>query len=122
MSWLAAADFVGFDDDIHVYANPLLNPPTLHNLANLWRQAYEQLYVPLAYTIFGAIARFAGVPTHFDPALGHAVSLCPTPFHAASIAFHLANAVLCFALVQQLTRRRTTALIASPPHHPASTP
>jgi len=108
-----SAGFVAFDDDIHVYANPLLNPPTLHSLASVWRQAYEQLYVPLAYTIFAAIARFAGVPTHFDPALGHAVSLSPAPFHVASIAFHLANAVLCFTLAAQLTRRRVVALIAS---------
>jgi tetratricopeptide (TPR) repeat protein len=110
---LFSAGFVGFDDDIHVYANPFLNPPTLHNLASLWRQAYEQLYVPLAYTIYAAIARFAQVPAHFDPSLGHTVSLAPTPFHVASVAFHLANALLCFALVQQLTRRRTTALITS---------
>jgi protein O-mannosyl-transferase len=108
-----SAGFVAFDDDIHVYANPFLDPPTLHNLARLWRQAYEQLYVPLAYAIFGAIATFAKVPTHFDSLLGHAVSLSPAPFHAASVAFHLANVLLCFALVAQLTRRRAAALIAS---------
>lgn len=108
-----SAGFVAFDDDIHVYANPFLNPPTLHGLAGLWQQAYEQLYVPLAYTIFAAIAGLAGAPTHFDPALGHAVSLSPAPFHAASVVCHLANAVLCFALVAQLTRRRAAALIAS---------
>jgi tetratricopeptide (TPR) repeat protein len=108
-----SASFVGFDDDIHVYNNPFLNPPTLHNLASLWQQAYEQLYVPLAYTIYAAIARFAQVSTHFDPSIGHTVSLAPTPFHVASVAFHLVNALLCFALVHQLTRRRNTALITS---------
>ncbi len=110
---LLSAGFVGFDDDIHVYANPFLNPPTLHNLASFWQQAYEQFYVPLAYMIYAAIARFAQVPTHFDPSIGHTVSLAPAPFHVASVAFHLTNALLCFALVHQLTRRRAAALIAS---------
>ncbi len=110
---LFSAGFVGFDDDIHVYANPSFNPLTLHKLSSFWQQAYEQLYVPLAYMIYAAIARFAQVPSHFDPSIGHAVSLAPTPFHVASVAFHLVNALLCFALVHQLTRRRAAALIAS---------
>jgi tetratricopeptide (TPR) repeat protein len=110
---LFSAGFVGFDDDIHVYANPFFNPPTLHNLASFWQQAYEQLYVPLAYMIYAAIALFAQVPTHFDPSIGHTVSLTPTPFHVAGVAFHLINALLCFALVHQLTRRRAAALITS---------
>jgi hypothetical protein len=36
-----SAGFVGFDDDIHVYANPFLNPPTLQSVARLWQQPYE---------------------------------------------------------------------------------
>ena len=108
-----SAGFVGFDDDIHVYANPFLNPPTLQNVVRLWQQSYEQLYVPLAYTIFAAIARFAQVPTHVDTSVGHAVSLDPVAFHAVGLAFHAANVLLCFLLVQHLTRRRVPALLAS---------
>ncbi len=108
-----SAGFVGFDDDIHVYANPFLNPPTLQNLARLWQQSYEQLYVPLAYTILAATARFAQAPTHMDGSIGHTVSFDPIAFHVVGVAFHTANVLLCFLLLQQLTRRRAAALIAS---------
>jgi Flp pilus assembly protein TadD len=110
---LFSAGFVGFDDDIHVYANPFLNPPTLHNLASLWQQSYEQLYVPLAYTIFGTIARFAQVPAHAEISIGHTISIDPIAFHVVGVAFHAANVLLCFLLALQLTRRRAVALLTS---------
>ncbi len=108
-----SAGFVGFDDDIHVYANPFLNPPTLESVARLWQHSYERLYVPLAYTIFAAIARFAQVPAHAEASLGHTLSLDPVAFHTVGIALHVANALLCFLLVQRLTRRNTMAVLAS---------
>src|SRR5664279_6187813 len=83
-----SAGFVGFDDDIHVYANPFLNPPTLHNVARLWHQSYEQLYVPLAYTILATIARFAQVPAHAEASIGHTINFDPTTFHFVGVAFH----------------------------------
>ena len=107
------AGFVAFDDDIHVYANPFLNPLTLHNVARLWQQSYEQLYVPLAYTFFAAIARFAQVPAHAESSIGHSISINPFPFHVVGVALHAANVLLCFLLMQQLTRRRAAALLAS---------
>jgi tetratricopeptide (TPR) repeat protein len=112
-SRILGAGFVGFDDDLHVYANPFLNPPTLQSLARLWRHAYEQLYVPLAYTIFAAIARCAEVPAHLDSALGHSVSLDPTAFHVVSVAMHAANAWLCFCLARRLTGRTRAAWLCA---------
>jgi hypothetical protein len=108
-----SAGFVLFDDDFQVYANPFLNPPTLQSVARFWQHAYQQLYVPLAYTIFAAIASFAGVPEHIDSSLGHAVSLNPTAFHLASVALHFGNTWLCFHLVRLLTGRTRTALLCS---------
>ena len=104
---------MAFDDDLHVYANPFLNPPTLQSVARLWQHAYEQLYVPLAYTIFAAIARFAEVPAHMDSSLGRQISLAPTAFHVVSVALHLANAWLCFSLVRRLTGRARVALLCA---------
>src|SRR5580692_3445822 len=112
-SRLLGAVFVAFDDDLHVYANPFLNPPTLQSLARLWRHAYEQLYVPLAYTIFAAIARLAEVPAHLDSSIGHIVSLDPTAFHVVSVALHAANAWLCFCLARRLTGRTRAAWLCS---------
>jgi tetratricopeptide (TPR) repeat protein len=108
-----SAGFVGFDDDLHVYANPFLNPPTLQSIGRLWQRAYEQLYVPLAYTILAPIARLAEVPAHMDSSLGREISLGPTAFHVVSVALHLANAWLCFSLVRRLTGRARVALLSA---------
>ena len=108
-----SAGFVSFDDDIHVYANPFLNPPTLESVARLWQEPYEKLYVPLAYTFFAGIAAWARVPSHLDASVGHAVSLDPAAFHVASVAFHLANTWLCFVLARRLTGRERSALICA---------
>jgi tetratricopeptide (TPR) repeat protein len=112
-SRILGAGFVGFDDDLHVYANPFLNPPTLQSLARLWRHTYEHLYVPLAYTILAAIARFAEVPAHLDRAIGHSVSLDPTAFHLVSVALHAANSWLCFCLARRLTGSTRAAWFCS---------
>ena len=110
---LFGAGFVAFDDDLHVYTNPFLNPPTLASVARLWQHAYEQLYVPLAYTAFAVIARVAAVPAHMDSSLGAQISLGPTAFHVASVALHLANAWLGFSLVRRLTGRARVALLSA---------
>jgi tetratricopeptide (TPR) repeat protein len=108
-----SAGFVAFDDDFHVYANPFLNPPTLTSVARFWEQSYKELYVPLAYTIFAGIARFAQVPAHVDNSIGQSISLDPTWFHVASVGLHIANAWLCFRLARRLTGRTQTAWICS---------
>ena len=110
---LFSAGFVLFDDDYQIYANPFLNPPTLESVARFWQHAYQQLYIPIAYTILGVIAWFAGVPSHVDGSLGQALSLDPTAFHVVGVALHLANAWLCFRLVRLLTGRTRTALFCS---------
>jgi tetratricopeptide (TPR) repeat protein len=104
---------VGLDDDIHVYANPFLNPPTWASVARLWQEAYEGLYIPLAYTILAAVALCARVPAHAVSSIGHTVSVDPLPFHVASIGLHVANAWLCYLLARRLTRNRAAALLGS---------
>jgi Flp pilus assembly protein TadD len=103
------AGFVSYDDDLHVYANPFLNPPSLENLGQLWRHGYGSLYVPLAYTILAGVAWLAQTPAQLVASIGRTVTVNPAPFHVASVGFHLVNAMLCFYLVLQLTRSRKAA-------------
>jgi Flp pilus assembly protein TadD len=107
------AGFVEYDDDIHVYANPLLNPLSIESVGKFWQQAYKGLYIPLAYTILAGIAVFARVPAEMMSSINHVVSLSPGAFHVASVAFHLANTLLCFLLALRLTRSRSAALLCS---------
>ena len=110
---LFSASFVAFDDDFQVYANPFLNPPNWESLTRLWAQSYKELYVPLAYTILAAIARFSTVQAHLERTLGQTISLDPTAFHVAAISLHLVNAWLCFHLVDRVTGRARAAWIGS---------
>ena len=107
------AGFVRFDDDLHVYANPYLNPATWQSVARLWQHAYEHLYVPLAYTIFAAIGWLATVPAQSDASLGQSISLAAMAFHLASLLLHLANTWLCFTLVRRLAGRTRPAWLCA---------
>lgn len=107
------AGFVGYDDDIHVYANPFLNPLSLGSIGKLWQHPYKGLYIPLAYTILAGISLLAQVPSQMVSALGQTVTLSPEAFHLASVGFHLANTLLCYSLAQNLTRSRRAALLCS---------
>ncbi len=105
-------DFVAYDDNIHVYANPFLNPLSWESLGELWQHAYTGLYIPLAYTVFAGISLFARVPSMMS-SVGQTVTLSPGPFHIASVAFHIVNTLLCFLLARSLTRSRLAALLCS---------
>jgi tetratricopeptide (TPR) repeat protein len=107
------AGFVEYDDDIHVYANPFLNPLSFESVGKFWQHAYQGLYIPLAYTILAGLALFARVPAEMVSSIGRAVTLSPGPFHTASVGFHVANVLLCYLLALQLTRHRTAALLCA---------
>jgi len=107
------AGFVEYDDDIHVYANPMLNPLSMENVGRFWQHAYQGLYIPLAYTILAAIALFARVPAEMVSSINRVVTLSAGPFHLASIGFHIANTLLCYLLALRLVRNRTPALLCS---------
>ncbi len=107
------AGFVAYDDDVHVYANPHLNPLSLTSIGELWQHAYKGLYVPLAYTILGAIAWFARQAPQTPLGLGEVVTLSPGAFHLASVGFHVVNTWLVAWLILRLTRKREAALLAA---------
>ncbi len=108
-SQLFAAHFVRWDDDLHVYANPYLNPPTLASIRVFWERPYEGLYVPLAYMFFAAIAHFAQAAPALDRYVGDVIAVSPAPFHAVNLCLHASNAVLAFLLLRRLVRMEAAA-------------
>jgi hypothetical protein len=48
-------DFVAWDDDLHVYANPWLHPVTWSHIRTFWEAPYQHLYIPLTYTVWAAL-------------------------------------------------------------------
>ena len=48
--------FPFWDDDIHVHANPHLADLTWAGLGAFWAGPYQQLYVPLTYSVWAGLA------------------------------------------------------------------
>ena len=91
----AVAHPLAWDDHIHLRDNPHLNPPTWAGLRALWAGPFEDLYSPLVYTVWAALAALArGADGVFSP----------WPFHALCLAFHALNALLVFFLARRLVQ------------------
>lgn len=76
--------FVNWDDDLYVYENPHLNPPTAEGIWRLTSQPYYRSYTPVAF-------------------LSHALDVAvwrlnPFGHHLSNVVIHAANAALVFWL------------------------
>src|SRR6266581_1191462 len=49
-------EFVLWDDGLHVFENPYFQSLTFDNILAFWRKPYEELYIPLTYTLWALTA------------------------------------------------------------------
>lgn len=90
-------DFVDYDDNINVYANPRLNPVSLHSLAEIWTQPYFALYIPLTHTVWAAVASVSrGTPN------ARGITLDPAGFHLANLLVHAVSALVVLSILRRL--------------------
>lgn len=104
--------FVRWDDEINVYRNPYLNPPTLGNVGHFWAgvgmgKAADTVFRPLVYTLYAVIARGAVTTPYLTD--GQGAALIAWPFHAISLLVHVLNALLVFGLLRRLVRNDLAA-------------
>jgi len=59
---IATDDFTYWDDAGTIHHNPRLNPPTVKNVLWYWGHSELGLYMPVTYTVWGALATRIGVP------------------------------------------------------------
>ncbi len=90
-----------WDDDINVKQNPYLNPATVSNTLHFWTTPYAGLYIPLTYSFWATVARFAG----FSGGSGRGQQLDPRLFHEANLILHLASALVVFVILRILVRK-----------------
>ncbi|CAN5444035.1 hypothetical protein BH09PLA1_BH09PLA1_16250 [soil metagenome] len=100
-------DFGGWDDEQNLTRNPEMHPPTLAAVARYWKAPKHDLYAPLTWTVWSALA-WAGYSTN---APSPDAQLNPYLFHAANLALHVGGALLAFELLRRLFGRE--ALLAS---------
>lgn len=104
---LLTAEFSLLDDPQTIGMNPALNPPTLAKLAHVWdpRHPYMDLYVPVTYTVWSAVALIARV----DNVTPGEYALNSWVYHGLNVALHAAAAVVAFALLRRLVRQPLAA-------------
>lgn len=80
--------FVNFDDDANVTGNVLLHPATLRSLVVFWTQPWEDLYVPLFYTVLW-----------FDQVLGGGRAWI---FHLTIVLLHMGSALFVLGILRRI--------------------
>jgi tetratricopeptide (TPR) repeat protein len=92
-------DFTNWDDEGNVAKNPYLNPVTLDGVLYFWAHPHMSIYIPLTYTVWGALA---GIARLDSPESG--IWLNPWVFHTANLLVHLGAVLLGYQLLKALTR------------------
>ena len=95
--------FLGWDDSVNVYENPYYHPVTMHNVLRLWLSPYQDLYIPLTYTVWAAIATVAWR----NPVEGAGFDLNPGIFHAANLVTHILSSFVVFGILKLLLQQKT---------------
>jgi len=98
-------EFVGWDDDIHVYANTLLNPPSLSNICRFWKRPHEGMFIPMTFTLWAAITRLSNLA----PGMGEEISFHPQLYHLGNVFIHLLNVLLVYAILKLVLRNAVSA-------------
>jgi hypothetical protein len=98
---VARHSFLSWDDDYTITQNPRIVHPSIANTLYYWRHGFMDLYVPVTYTAWSALAWISRMTS----GRGDDAPLSPFAFHAASIAVHAINSLLVFALLRRLLKR-----------------
>ncbi len=98
-------EFLQWDDPSTISQNPDLNPPGLSKTLGFWdwTRPRMDLYVPLTYTVWAALAAVARA--HQGLEVEGAATLDPKVFHAASLGLHVLSAVLVLLLLRSVLQR-----------------
>ncbi|MFH1038332.1 MAG: tetratricopeptide repeat protein [PVC group bacterium] len=96
--------FVGWDDDIHVYANRYLASLAPGNIVHFWSSPHEAMYIPVTFTAWAFLAALS----RFLAPAGAAFGLYPAVFHHANLILHLLNVFLLYGIIKILFRGSST--------------
>jgi len=89
-----------WDDHRNIAENPYLNPVTFPNVLRFWQEPYRNLYIPVTYTVWATMTRFAPLRTTD----GGGKELDPRLFHRTNLTFHLLSVLVVFGILSILVR------------------
>jgi len=90
--------FPFWDDDIHVHANPHLANLSWEGIRAFWSGPWQQLYIPLTYSAWAALAALS---RWWDGQPIAAGALNAAWFHGANIAAHAIATALVYVLLRR---------------------
>jgi len=95
--------FVNWDDDKHILDNRYMYPKP--NAGYFWRQPFDNLYIPVTYTLWAVLVRLAKTTTPIPlPGFSHTIQLNPNVFHSATLLLHLVNVILVYFLLRRFVK------------------
>src|ERR1700733_2256557 len=109
------AQFINWDDDLHLTDNPDFDPPALWRIGQFWDTGISGLYIPVAYSAWMLI----GTATMRASPAGPGKYLRPRPFHEANLTAHLLTVAVVWLVLRRLLSRRD-ARETSAPRTPAN--
>jgi protein O-mannosyl-transferase len=95
-------EFVLWDDNLNVFANPALRSVTLDTILGFWRAPYAHLYIPFTYTLWALTAAVSRWVT-LQPSGG--APLDPQLFHSLNLLVHLVSVLVVWRIVRMLLGR-----------------
>lgn len=101
--------FVLFDDDLHVFRNPVLMLPLSEAVTSFWTNPYKGFYIPVTYTIWAVLV--AVTKLLFQQNTLETISALL--FHAMNVLLHSANGVLLYHILKKLTGSSEGALFGA---------
>ncbi|HWB53591.1 MAG TPA: hypothetical protein VG722_05340, partial [Tepidisphaeraceae bacterium] len=98
--------FIDWDDWQLLSENKDFSPVNWSHIGGYWLHGYTELYAPLSYTLWAAIA-------WVEQYLTHRIALSPGVFHLANLLVHLAASQIVFLLLYRLLDRGWPALVGA---------
>ena len=89
---------MSWDDDKNVYENPYLNPVGYSNTLRFWKEPYENLYIPLTYTVWAMEARLSRLSITKE----NWNKLNAKVFHLGNLLLHLMSVLALYFLTRAL--------------------
>jgi tetratricopeptide (TPR) repeat protein len=83
-------DFVAWDDDQHIYANPRFHPLSWSHVGAFWSAPYAGLYIPLTYTVWALLVWLSHVC--------FAGALTAHLFHGLSLLLHIGSVLVVYRI------------------------
>lgn len=88
-----------WDDDTNIHRNPLYAPLSWQSVALFWKGPFQQLYIPVTYTVWAALVALsriiAGTSISFGP-------INAALFHGANLLVHLLAVAMVFLILRRL--------------------